>query len=110
MEAVVRDGHRVWYAATMGKLNDSIRTAITADRLLVSSHADDMFRERGIALWQVIAGMSDAKLLIERPRSLPNPVAEYELILSDGTPVKAVWSHIASLDVAKLVTVHFFDR
>ncbi len=69
-----------------------------------------MFRDRGIALWQVIAGIPEAQLLIERPRSLPHPVAEYELILPDGTPVKAVWSYIAPLDVAKLVTVHFFDR
>lgn len=81
-----------------------------ADRFRVSSHADDMFREHGIVLWQVIAGMSEAGLLIERPRSLPNPVAEYELIVSDGTPVKAVWSSIGSLDVAKLVRAHFLDR
>ncbi|MBX3402433.1 MAG: DUF4258 domain-containing protein [Phycisphaeraceae bacterium] len=94
----------------MGNLNESIRSAIAAERLLVSSHADDMFRERGIVLWQVIAAMSEATLLIERPRSQPNPVAEYELVLADGTPVKAVWSYIRSLDVAKLVTVHFFDR
>ena len=31
-------------------------------------------------------------------------------VLADGTTVKAVWAHIASLDLAKLVTVHFFDR
>jgi hypothetical protein len=29
---------------------------------------------------------------------------------SDGTVIKAVWSHLRQTGVAKLVTVHFFDR
>jgi hypothetical protein len=41
---------------------------------------------------------------------LPNPAVEVEQILADGTQVKAVWSHIARPDLAKRVTVHFFDE
>lgn len=94
----------------MGKLADSILSAVATERILISSHADDMFRERGVVAWQVVECMADARLLLERPRSHPNPVAEFELLLADGTPVKAVWAYIAQLNVAKLVTVHFFDR
>jgi hypothetical protein len=41
---------------------------------------------------------------IERAAWIPTPA------LADGTEVKAVWSHMVSIDVAKLVTVHFFDE
>lgn len=94
----------------MGKLADSILAAVASERVLIGSHADDMFRERGIMAWQVIDSMTTAKLLVERPKSQPNPVAEFEVLLADGTTVKAVWAYIVRLDVAKLVTVHFFDR
>lgn len=30
--------------------------------------------------------------------------------LPDGTEILAVWSHLRRSGVAKLVTVHFFDR
>jgi hypothetical protein len=30
--------------------------------------------------------------------------------LPDGTGVKAVWAYLRQSGVAKLVTVHFFDR
>jgi hypothetical protein len=90
-------------------LIDEIRRAIAADRVLISSHADDMLRERSIMVWQVIAGTHEA-VLIREPADVPNPVIEVEQRLADGTPVKVVWAWIRSHSVAKLVTVHFFDR
>jgi hypothetical protein len=39
-----------------------------------------------------------------------NPSVEVVQILADGTDIKAVWSHVIPVDVAKLVTVHFFDE
>ena len=32
-----------------------------------------------------------------------------EVLSDDGMPVKAIWAFVAALDMAKLVTVHFFD-
>jgi hypothetical protein len=60
--------------------------------------------------WQVVAGVSTAKLLVERPNNRPNPVVEFDQLLSDGTSIKAVWSWLKVTDYAKLVTVHFHDR
>ena len=40
----------------------------------------------------------------------PNPAVEVREPLPDGTEFKAVWSHLRQSGVAKLVTVHFFDR
>jgi hypothetical protein len=94
----------------MGRLFDQIRAAVADGRVLVSSHADDAVRERGMVVWQVITGLAEGRLLLERPSATPNPVAEVEQVLSDGTPVKAVWAYIVVLDAAKLVTVHYFDR
>jgi hypothetical protein len=31
-------------------------------------------------------------------------------MITNGTEVQAVWSHLRQTGVAKLVTVHFFDR
>jgi hypothetical protein len=60
--------------------------------------------------WQAAAGLDDGKLIIERPDAAPNPIVEVRESLPDGTEFKAVWSHLRKSDVAKLVTVHFFDR
>jgi hypothetical protein len=46
----------------------------------------------------------------ERADATPNPAVEVRESLSDGTEFKAVWSHLLHSGVAKLVTVHFFDR
>jgi hypothetical protein len=43
-------------------------------------------------------------------QAMPNPAVEVSESLPDGTEVKAVWSHLRESGVAKLVTVHFFDR
>ena len=60
--------------------------------------------------WQVVVGLNDGELLAERPNAQPNPAVEVRESLPDGTEFKAVWSHLLKSGVAKLVTVHFFDR
>jgi len=60
--------------------------------------------------WQAIAGLEDGELAAERPDAKPNPAVEVRESLPDGTEFKAVWSHLRDTGVAKLVTVHFFDR
>ena len=50
------------------------------------------------------------ELIAEKPRSKPNPTIEVRERLPDATEVKAVWSVLRQSGVAKLVTVHFFDR
>lgn len=94
----------------MGKLFDQVRAAALAERVIFSVHADDMLREREITAWQVVAGLSAGRLLKERPRDRPNPIIEVEQELIDATRVKVVWAYLAHADVAKVVTVHFFDR
>jgi hypothetical protein len=54
--------------------------------------------------------LDDGELISERPDDEPNPSVEVREFLPDGTEFMAVWSWIEYLDVAKLVTVHFFDR
>ena len=60
--------------------------------------------------WQVVAGLEDGKLIAERPDADPNPSVEVREWLPDGSEFKAVWSLLPQSNVAKLVTVHFFDR
>jgi hypothetical protein len=72
-------------------------------------HAGNQLDERGIPDWQVVAGLAEGVLLRERPHGKPNPCVEVEQLLPDGTPVKAVWSWLPRHQVAKLVTVHYFD-
>jgi len=47
---------------------------------------------------------------LARPDAEPNPAIEVRTCLPDGTEFKAVWSLLRQSDVAKLVTVHFFDQ
>jgi len=63
-----------------------------------------------LAEWQVVAGLKDGELIAERPDAAPNPAVEVSELLPDGTEFKAVWSHLRQSGVAKLVTVHYFDR
>jgi len=60
--------------------------------------------------WQAITGLGDGRLIAEREDASPNPTVEVRESLPDGTEFKAVWSYLRQSDVAKLVTVHFFDR
>lgn len=94
----------------MGDLFDRLKRAVREDRYLITDHADNMLRERGIFHWQIINGVEDARLLSERPQTTPNSSVEVEQLLPDGAPVKAVWAYVRALDFAKLVTIHFFDR
>lgn len=94
----------------MGELFERVCRAIREERYLFSDHADNMLRERGIIHWHVTHGVDDARLLSERPHTTPNPTVELEQVLPDGVPVKAVWAYVPALDLAKLVTVHFFDK
>lgn len=94
----------------MGRLEKSIRQCVKDDRYLIGEHAAERLDERGIIEWQVVSGVEDGVLLAERPNTAPNPSIELLQCLADGTNFKAVWSHLAIIDIAKLVTVHFFDR
>lgn len=98
------------YIVGVGKLFDQVRRAIREDRYVFSDHADNVLRERRITHWQIVDGVEHGRVLGERSQTKPNPTVEVEQILPDGVAVKAVWAHVRALDVAKLVTVHFFDR
>jgi hypothetical protein len=93
----------------MGQLFDKIRQLVAEEKYLIGLHASERLEERGIMEWQAVAGIEDGELLLERPNDRPNPAVEVSTILPDGTEFKAVWSYLAGSDVAKLVTVHFFD-
>jgi hypothetical protein len=94
----------------VGRLFETIRALVVAGRYVVGQHAVERLEERGILEWQVVDGINGGSLIVERPDALPNPAVEVRQSLADGTEVKAVWSHLASSDVAKLVTVHFYDE
>jgi Domain of unknown function (DUF4258) len=94
----------------MGQLFDTIRQLVAEEKYVIGQHASERLEERGIMEWQVVAGLEHGDLIAERPEATPNPVAEVRESLPDGAEVKAVWSHLRQSGVAKLVTVHFFDR
>jgi len=94
----------------MGKLFNTIRKLVADEKYVVGQHASERLEERGIMEWQVVAGLEDGELLAERRDASPNPTVEVRESLPDGTDFKAVWSHLRASGVAKLVTVHFFDR
>src|SRR5438132_12299426 len=94
----------------VGKLLDTIRQLVTDEKYVIGQHASERLEERGIMEWQVVAALEDGKLIAERPNAKPNPAVETRERLPDGTEFKAVWSHLRKSGVAKLVTVHFFDR
>lgn len=94
----------------MGDFFQCIKNAVENEEFVVGIHALDQLEERRIEEWQVVAGLSQGKLVRERPQAIPNPVVEVEQLLADGTPILAVWSWIGRQGIAKLVTVHFFDR
>lgn len=94
----------------MGKLAVEILAAIRDEHYVFSVHAAQRLRQRRIKDWQVIAGLNEATLIREKPNGLPNPTVEFDQMLPDGVEIKSVWSWIAARSVAKLVTVHFYDR
>jgi hypothetical protein len=94
----------------MLQLFDTIRHLVSEEKYVIGQHAAERLEERGIMEWQAVAGLEDGVLLLERPDATPNPAVEVRECLPDGAEFKAVWSHLRQSDVAKLVTVHFFDR
>jgi len=88
----------------------TIRLLVAEEKYVVGQHASERLEERGIMEWQVVAGLEDGELIAEQPNALPNPAVEVREALPDGTEFKAVWSHLRQSGVAKLVTVHFFDK
>ena len=89
---------------------DTIRRLVAEERYLVGLHAAERLEERGIMEWQAVVGLDDGELSDERPEASPNPAIEVRESLPDGTEFKAVWAYLPQSGVAKLVTVHFFDR
>ena len=94
----------------MGQLFDTIRQLVAEEKYVVGQHASERLDERGIMEWQVVTGLDDGELIVERPDAAPNPAVEVLEILPDGAEFKAVWSFLRQSGVAKLVTIHFFDR
>ena len=94
----------------MGKLFDKLRELVAADQYLVGEHASERLEERGVMEWQVLATFGEWQLMEERPRAKPNPAVEVRATLPDGTDFKVVWPILRVSNVAKLVTVHFFDE
>jgi hypothetical protein len=94
----------------MAQLFDTIRQLVAEEKYVVGQHAAERLDERGIMEWQVVAGFEDGELIVERPSATPNPTVEMREYLPDGTEIKAVWSLLRQSGIAKLVTVHFFDR
>ena len=94
----------------MGTLFSHIRQLVLEGKYVIGQHASERLDERDVMEWQVVDGMEDGILLAERPSAMPNPAIEVRIQLADGVEVKAVWSHLISVDAAKLVTVHFFDE
>ena len=94
----------------MPSFADNIRQAVREGRYVIGDHADLRLTTRGIMDWQVVEGLESSRLLLERDDGIPHPVAEFEQLLADGTPIKAVWAWISHKQIAKLVTVHFFPR
>jgi hypothetical protein len=93
----------------MSNLFETVRQLVARDKYVVGLHASERLEERGILEWQAVISMEDAELLAERPSATPNPVVEVRAYLPDGTAFKAVWSHLRTSGMAKLVTVHFFN-
>jgi Domain of unknown function (DUF4258) len=94
----------------MGALFNTIQKLVAEEKYVVGDHASERLEERGIMEWQAVTALTDGELIAEKPKSKPNPTIEVRESLPDGTEFKAVWSYLRQSGVAKLVTVHFFDR
>jgi len=94
----------------MGQLFQTIQQLVADENYVVGQHASERLEERGIMEWQAVAGLEDGKLIVERHDATPNPVVEVRELLPDGTEFKAVWAYLSGSGVAKLITVHFFDK
>jgi len=93
----------------VGKLWDQIRQRIGDGRCFVSDHAADRLLERGLGEWQIAEASTSGVLERERPTVKPNPACDVRILLPDGTEARAVRSLLRNTDVARLVTVHYYD-
>jgi len=91
----------------MGELLEKIRAAVRAGRFIVSWHADERCEERQVAVWQLVAGLENARLERERPHSDPHPSVVVREDLVDGAEVETVWAWLPESGRALLVTVYF---
>src|SRR5205807_1869341 len=87
-----------------------VRDLVDEGKYIVGKHVAERLEARGILEWQIVAGLEDGTLVVERPGAIPNPTVEVRESLPDGTEFKVVWSLLRQSGVATLVTVHFFDR
>ncbi|MCX7411126.1 MAG: DUF4258 domain-containing protein [Planctomycetales bacterium] len=90
-------------------LIETIRRAVADGRYRITLHAAQRLAQRGLELWQLEIGLEEGDVLDVRDADLPNPSIVVVQELPDGTEVNAVWSYIAVIDTAQLVTAHFFD-
>jgi hypothetical protein len=88
-------------------LASTICDCVRENRYVIGLHAAERLEERGILEWQVVEAMAQAELLRERLDGDPHPVAEFEVLLPDGTPAKVAWAYLSVSGYAKLVTVFF---
>jgi hypothetical protein len=86
----------------MGHLFDTILKLVAEEKYVVGQHASERLEERGIMEWQVVTGLEEGELIVERPDATPNPAVEVREFSPDGTEFKAVWSHLRQSGVAKL--------
>ena len=93
----------------MDDLFDSIRELVGSDRYVVGQHAVERLEERDLLEWQVVAGVEDARVIVQQPGATPNPTVELRQLLPDGSEITAVWSLLRPSNVAKLVTVYFVE-
>ncbi len=90
----------------MGQISQAIQQLVAAEKYVIGQHAVERLEERGIL---DVVGLAEGRLIAERPDAEPFPAVEVSESLPNGTEVKAVWSYLPNSDIAKLVTVHFFD-
>ena len=74
-----------------------------------SPGTDERCEERGITAWQLVAGLAEAELVRERPRSKPNPSVVVRQTLEYGSEVEVIWSWLGATGEAKLVTVYVVE-
>lgn len=94
----------------MGRVAQDILKAIADERFGITSHAAERLRKRLVPAWQAVDATASAQCLRERPNDHPFPVAEFEIVLPDGTKAKCVRSWRITTRSAMLVTLHFYDQ
>jgi len=94
----------------MGQLFAKIKALVAKGRYVVGLHASERLDERELLEWQAVAGLEQGELIKESPKAQPNPKVEVRETLPDGTLCKVIWSYLRDNNVAKLVTIHFFDE